>query len=432
MLSTPPESRRRRPGRGRVRLALLVITALALITLDFRGGSAGTAREGALDVLGPFRSVTDTVTSPFRNAWQGITGYDELEEENARLRAQLDEALGETLEIAELQRRLGALEQLLDVRGTETRVDRVVARVIDAPLSNFERTIEIDRGRSDGVVVGMPVESGSGLVGRVVQVGQSRSRVELVTDAQFAAGVRLVRSADAGVVEGRGAGELLTVSFVDLETVVVPGETVVTSGLEGSQFPSGIVVGTVVTARPDPVTGTQEVDVAPAADLERLSLVQVVLFEPTPIDNTPVTTTTVVEEQTEDPAVEDPGFGEPDVTEPILDDPTATDDPDATDDPGADTTVPQVQRPGADGAPTTTAPSTTAPPTTAAITTTAPTTTAPTTTAPPEDTTEGALGRGGADTTAANAANMVPMSSVDSVGTASVAGRATSSPVPLA
>ena len=425
MLSTPPETRRRRPGRGRVRLALLIITALALITIDFRGGSAGTAREGALDVLGPFRSITDTVTSPFRNAWQGITGYDELEEENARLQAQLDEALGETLEIAELQRRLGALEQLLDVRGTETQVDRVVARVIDAPLSNFERTIEIDRGRSDGVAVGMPVEAGAGLVGRVVQVGQSRARVELITDAQFAAGVRLVRSADAGVVEGRGAGELLTVSFVDLETVVVPGETVVTSGLEGSQFPSGIVVGTVVTARPDPVTGTQEVDVAPTADLERLSLVQVVLFEPTPIDNRPVTTTTTPTEDTTvddptptDPEVLDPGITEPDVTEPTTGDTTGS----------TETTVPQVQRPGTDGA------TTTAPPTTTTTTTAPPATEVPVETTP--EVTEGALGQAepvsrAAPTFAAAATNMVPMTA-DDFGTASVAGRAALTPVPLA
>jgi len=285
VLSAPREPRRRGPSRGRVRLLLLVVTALALITIDFRGDGAGAPRDGVLDALGPVRSAVDWVTSPVGNAWRGITDYDELEAQNDRLRAQLDEERGESLEVAELQRRLLALEDLLDVRGTETSAGRLIARVIDAPLSNFERTVEIDRGSSDGIEVGMPVESGSGLVGRVVQVGVSRARVELVTDPSFAAHVRLVRSADTGAVEGNGISRNLTVRFVDLETVVIPGETVVTSGLDGSQFPSGIVIGTVVAARPNPVTGTQEVDVAPSADLERLSLVQVVLFTPTIIDN---------------------------------------------------------------------------------------------------------------------------------------------------
>ncbi len=295
MLSQPREPRRR-GSRTRVRLLLLIITALALITLDYGSsgdGAVGTARDGTLDVLGPVRSAVGWVLSPFQNGWRGITDYDQLEAENARLRSELDAVRGEDLEVAELQRRLRALDMLLDVRGTESGAPRVVARVIDAPLSNFERTIEIDVGASDGVSVGMPVESGSGLVGRVVQVGNSRSRVELLTDPAFAAGVRLVRSGDAGVIEGTGTGELLTTKFIDLETVVIPGETVVTSGLEGSVFPAGLVVGTVVTARADPVTGSQEVDVAPAADLERLDLVQVVLYEPVLIDNrgNPPTTT---------------------------------------------------------------------------------------------------------------------------------------------
>lgn len=302
MLQQSREPRRPR-SRTRVRLLLLIITALALITLDYGGSddsAVGTARDGALDVLGPIRSAVGWVLSPFQNGWRGITDYDELEAENERLRAQLDELRGEDLEVAELQRRLRAYEQLLDVRDTESTAGRVLARVIDAPLSNFERTIEIDVGSSDGVEVGMPVEAGSGLVGRVVQVGNSRSRVELLTDPAFGAGVRLVRSGDAGVIEGNGLGELLTTKFIDIETVVIPGETVVTSGLEGSAFPAGIVVGTVVASRADPVTGSQEVDVAPAADLERLDLVQVVLYIPPEIDNrgnpptTTSTSTTVV------------------------------------------------------------------------------------------------------------------------------------------
>jgi rod shape-determining protein MreC len=320
--------RRRRPARGRVRLILLLITALALITIDFRGEGAGGPRDGVLDALGPVRSVVEWVASPFQNAWRGITDYDELQADNARLRAELAEQTGETLEVAELQRRLLALEQLLDVRGTETAVQRVVASVIEAPLSNFERTIEIDRGSNDGVRVGMPVEAGSGLVGRIVQVGRSRSRVELVTDTQFAAGVRLVRSADTGVVEGNGSSGALTISFIGLETVVVPGETVVTSGLEGSQFPSGIVVGTVIAARPDPVNGTQEVDIVPSADLDRLSLVQVVLFVPEPVDNRPV----------DEPATTEPATTEPATTEPATTEPAS---------PSPETTEPaQVPRPG--------------------------------------------------------------------------------------
>ena len=271
---------------------MLVLTALTLITLDFRGGDGGgvlgSARNTVLDVLGPVRSAFSWVFTPVGNAWSGITNYDNLEAENEQLRSELDQLKGDTLQVAELQRRTRELQLLLDLRDTDELLPRVAARVIDAPLTNFEQTLEIDRGASSGIRVGMPVETGSGLVGRISQVGRTRSRVQILTDTGFAAGVRLVRSGDAGVAHGNGSGRELTVDFIDLETVVIPGESVVTSGLEGSEFPEGLLVGTVVDSSPLPVLERQKVTVAPAADLERLSFVQVILYLPPPVDNRPV------------------------------------------------------------------------------------------------------------------------------------------------
>jgi len=252
----------------------------------------GSARDTTLNVLGPVRSGVDAILSPFANAWNGIANFDELEEENARLEAELADVEGAALEVRELQRRLREFEILNDMRTAENVADRVIASVIDDPISNFERTVEINRGSNNDIAVGMPVESGAGLIGEVVQVVRNRSRVELVSDASFAVAVRLVRSGDTGVASGNGVGRPLTVQFIDVETVVVPGESVVTSGLDGSRFPSGILVGTVIAARPDPVTGFQEVDIAPVANLDRLTLVQVVLYHPPVIDNRPIGTST--------------------------------------------------------------------------------------------------------------------------------------------
>jgi len=304
----------------------------------------GSARDTTLNVLGPVRSAVDSILSPFANAWNGIANFDELEEENARLNAELAGVEGAALEVRELQRRLREFEILNDLRTSENVADRVIASVIDDPISNFERTVELNRGSTDDIVVGMPVESGAGLIGEVVQVVRNRSRVELVSDASFAVAVRLVRSGDTGVASGNGIGRPLTVQFIDIETVVVPGESVVTSGLDGSRFPSGILVGTVVAARPNPVTGFQEVDIEPIAKLDRLTLVQVVLYRPPVIDNRPVGTTTTTSTTT-------------DLHEP-------TPDTDPTPEPTAPTapprtTVTQVEPPTSAPAQTTTPPTST-------------------------------------------------------------------------
>ncbi len=268
------------------RLALIVATAAFLITLDTRaeGGVFGGVRAAMMDVLGPVRSAGETVASPVRNAWRGMTGYDDLLAENDQLRAELATAEASVLRIEELERERRDALALLGARDVVPNLERVAARVVDAPGSNYERTIVLDRGTRDGVADGMPVTSGGGLIGKIDGVSRTRSRVVLLTDRSFRIGVRLSRSADDGVAAGQGANAPLSVSLIELETVVIPGETVVSRGGQGSTLPPGLLVGTVLDVTPNASEGQQIATVHPAAELERLRLVDVVLYVPEPSD----------------------------------------------------------------------------------------------------------------------------------------------------
>ena len=253
-----------------------------LITLDARteGGAIDTARGAVLDVLGPLRSNTAKIFEPIGEAWEAVTSYDELEAHNALLRAKLTEIQNSVLEVGEIERERESLLALLGARDRVAHVGRRTARVIDAPVSNYQRTLELDKGSRDGITVGMPVETGAGVIGRISNVSVTRSQVELLTDPNFDVGVRMVRSGDDGIASGRGHNEDLEVSFIELDTVVIPGETVVTSGFQGSTFPEGLLIGTVVDVVPNAVQGTQRITIHPAADLDRLRWVQVLLFDP--------------------------------------------------------------------------------------------------------------------------------------------------------
>ena len=272
----------RRSRSSQFRLALLVLTSLVLITLDARteGGAIDTARGAVLDVLGPLRSNTAKIFEPIGEAWEAVTSYDELEAHNALLRAKLTEIQNSVLEVGEIERERESLLALLGARDRVAHVGRRTARVIDAPVSNYQRTLELDKGSRDGITVGMPVETGAGVIGRISNVSVTRSQVELLTDPNFDVGVRMVRSGDDGIASGRGHNEDLEVSFIELDTVVIPGETVVTCGFQGSTFSEGLLIGTVVDVVPNAVQGTQRITIHPAADLDRLRWVQVLLFDP--------------------------------------------------------------------------------------------------------------------------------------------------------
>lgn len=273
----------RRNGRSRATLLFLVLTSITVITLDFRGEGGGvidTVRDVATDALAPVQDGADSVLSPVGNAFSGITGYDDLEDENARLRDQLAELRGKELRNQDAE---SELRELLDLDGLDWVGDtpQLAARVVSVPVSNFEQTIKLDKGSRDGVRVDDPVVTGDGLVGRVVDVSSRRSVVRLLTDPGSSVGVRMVRSVEAGIASGEGPDEPLSVGFIEINAEVRRGEVAVTSGIEGGSnlYPSNIPVGRVTEAEPVEGALEQRVRLRPFADLENLRFVKVLQVE---------------------------------------------------------------------------------------------------------------------------------------------------------
>jgi rod shape-determining protein MreC len=267
--------------RSRSTLTLLVLASLSAILLDARGpGVVDGVRDGAVDALAPVRSVTGAVLEPAGDLLAGVAGYDDLEQENRELQERVDELEGERSGDTSDRRSLREALALLEVPWVGD-VPAVGARVVGAPVSNLEETVELDKGSDDGIAEGMPVVAADGLVGRVAEVSGRRSRVRLITDPGSAVGVRLVGSGDPGSAEGEGSDRHLSVLFVEPGTKVEPGELVVTSGLEGAAFPADVPVGHVVEAEARPGELSQDVTLRPAADLGQLELVRVLQW---PVD----------------------------------------------------------------------------------------------------------------------------------------------------
>lgn len=275
----------RRSGRSRFTILLLVLTSITVLTLDFRGvGFVNGARHAVGDALSPVQGAADFVATPFQNTWNGITGYDDLAAENEALRAQVDELEGAVAQNADAAVQLEELLAQVDIPWIGS-ISTATARVIQKPVSAFSHVVVIDKGSRVGIRNGMPVVTGAGLVGQVVDVSADRSSVQLVTDPEFRVGVRLVTSQRFGTAIGQGAARDLRI-----DTGIEPGEDdadipsleiVTTSGIDDrSSFPAFIPVGKVTRTRPANGGLTIEVFVKPLADLDELSFVNVLLTSP--------------------------------------------------------------------------------------------------------------------------------------------------------
>ncbi len=270
--------------RARVVLAALTLASLVLITVDFRSdgrsgeGLLGGLRGAATAVFAPLQEGLTAAVRPVGDALGSVGDLFRLRAENQRLRQRVDELSQRRESFANLRRENEQLRSLLDMR-ERIRLETIPARTTALAPPNYEWTISIDAGASDGVTRDMPVVNGDGLVGRVIQVTDDASRVLLAVDPQFAASARIASSGEVGPITGQGGG-LLSFEPLDSEAAIEQGDTVVTSGYRNGVYPSGIPIGTVESPG-EPSTRLQRtVGVRPFVDFTSLDHVLVIEHRP--------------------------------------------------------------------------------------------------------------------------------------------------------
>lgn len=171
----------------------------------------------------------------FRSQGQRETRIAELESRLVRL----DETMRENERLAKLL----AFKQTIPEKA-------VAARVIGWDLSPWRRTVILDKGKKQGLKKNMAVVVSAGLVGRIVEVGGSTSRVILLTDPEARVSALTDQSRAQGVVIGDGSPQL-KMGYLDLDGAVAVEETVLTSGI-GGLFPKGLRIGKITNLSKDP------------------------------------------------------------------------------------------------------------------------------------------------------------------------------------
>lgn len=267
-------------GRRRVTLGLIFLVSATLITLDFQSfGPLGTIQTGFREVISPIRTGGERIASPVTGLWDGATRIDDLELENAELRAEVDRLRGELVQSG-VDR--ADFEALLEINGLEVPqgFPLMLARVRTGEVGNFTSgVIEIEAGSSDGIVKDMAVITQAGIVGRVEEVDRSSARVRLISSTEFVMGVEV--AGEVGLARGIGAAdEIVIEQGIGIRAQIEVGDPVTTSDSERTLFPPNLVVGTVSGTTVTEDASTQAVTVEIAADPVDLRFVSVVLVEP--------------------------------------------------------------------------------------------------------------------------------------------------------
>ncbi|MGI9116409.1 MAG: rod shape-determining protein MreC [Gaiellales bacterium] len=285
-----------RTPTARTRLArravpvVLVAAALLLVTFSIRAQADVVSAQGtAADGTSAVQEVATRITQPVRDliGWFGDirTARDErdqLEAENATLRAQLSKAEVNQQDADELRGLLNYIKSPA-FPATDAYTPRA-ARVVARSPSLTSSTVVIDAGETAGVQTGDPVLAGvsstadiggAALIGKVTRVTAGTATVALLSNSDVAVGATVAgrRGADGILQPSAADPSVLVLGFVRGSSVVQPGDRVVTSGFLdptgrlASAYPRGLPIGVVSEARQSDSNTYKSVLVVPWIDL---------------------------------------------------------------------------------------------------------------------------------------------------------------------
>jgi rod shape-determining protein MreC len=237
------------------------------------------------DAVAPLYSGVMRVSTTMSNISNSITSYNDLLEENNKLKEQVRQLSLQNSQMEEYRNENKRLRQLLDFKEAQKdSMDLMSAKVIGRNISNWFDTIVLDRGTNDGIRKNMPVINHEGLIGRVVAVSRNTSEVMLLLDTESAVGAMNQKTRSLGVIEATTSGEYpLQMIHLTHDAPVEIGDVLITSGL-GKIFPKGLKIGYVADIIMSPTGLVKQAMVVPYADFSRLEEVFIVLEIKTPLE----------------------------------------------------------------------------------------------------------------------------------------------------
>jgi rod shape-determining protein MreC len=264
-----------------LRCVLYSLLALGLIIVDKRYDHLGKIRRVLSVVAYP---VQIAVASPFEGwDWfrESVTTRDALRADKTKLESELRLAQFRLQRFEALEAESQRLRALRDsTAGVASRF--VIGDVMDVDLDAFRERVLVDKGAQDGVFVGQAVLDAGGVFGQVARVGQLTAEVILVSDPTHAIPVQINRNGLRTIAVGTGDIGRLKLPYLPTSADVIAGDLLVTSGLGGG-FPAGYPVGTVAEVKRDPAASLADVDVKPAAALDRSRELMFVWLNPQPV-----------------------------------------------------------------------------------------------------------------------------------------------------
>ena len=261
----------------------IVVILLAMMVLTAYNQSTGSlvSPEGFLaKIITPVQGFVSQSSHNISSYLYRVKLRSNIEYEYNQLKAQNDELTLRSILYEELEQENAQLRALLGEYETRSTMNPMLARVIASETGNYFSTFTINKGKKDGVDTQMAVITSEGLVGYTYEVFDTTSKVITIIDDQASLAALIESSRDQGAVKGTlgSTGEpLCRMYYLSADSVPRPGDRVITSGV-GVSFPKGLLIGYVRESTRAIEDNKHYIVVEPAADFEHIENVLVLRY----------------------------------------------------------------------------------------------------------------------------------------------------------
>ncbi|GEA12017.1 rod shape-determining protein MreC [Alteromonas sp. KUL49] len=251
------------------RLALAIVLSAILIFVDHKLDGFKSTRVYLNSLVSPLQYLANLPSVLLSESADRLTSHQALLDENEELSSEVLVMREKLQRFDSLVEENNRLRNLLNVPVREA-LRRQAAELMAVDKNPFSQQVLINKGALDGVYLSQPVIDDQGIVGQVMEVGTTNSRVLLVADVTHAIPVRSLRNDIRFIATGSGSLNEMYLEHVPHSVDIEVGDVLVSSGL-GEVFPQGYPVATVKSVTRDESRPFAQVSVTPMAKLDRLN-----------------------------------------------------------------------------------------------------------------------------------------------------------------
>lgn len=259
---------------------LIVILIFSFAYFQSKVGNSNSlskTRNVFFNILSSINGFFYGISNSFTNTVANFSALKNADQHNQELMIEIERLKIRQINFEKIKQENNFLRQDLKFRNKKLTEQKAIAtEVIARSIDSWFESVIINKGWKDGIETDYPVINTEGLVGRVVETSEHKSKIMLILNTNSNVSAEAINTEDTGIIEGRGIKHLL-LKYVPYYVSIAVGDPIYTSGVSDI-FPKGVLIGNVSKVLQAKNDYLKYIEVEPAVNFAKLRRLWVIVL----------------------------------------------------------------------------------------------------------------------------------------------------------